>query len=417
VAAILLASVAAAAADEDPDDIPDLGLDVTAASTDFGGASPLATSRTVLHWSEETANSVDQVTYGYNMVGVNPSTDESATIGVDIIPLEVNVAGHSFSGSQIVPAVVASPLFQTTYLDANNVRRNFSYASTPNASTGIGGRGTGGQLGLDSSGVQLLDATMRAQFGKVGSGYHLRLDQPVVHDPVAIDVPSSKGTTLTSPAMVTYADIEATWFRTRIQNQLGRLDYLEPTRLALFITYDVMLFSGGNLMNVVTGAHGAGPATGHGNGPVSGNGNQPIQTFVWGSWLSSGFFTRTRMWAMQDIHSLSHEIVEWAVNPFGNNTVAPWFVDRASQYGCSDEFETGDPVVGLGFSLGYHHFDEVPRFSEHVYHPSDEVMLPWFMRSTPETQGGRYTFMGSLNRVVNAGGVSVFQHPATGCSA
>ena len=414
MAAILVASLAASA-DDDPGDLADEGLDVTTASTTFGGAAPLDTSRTVPHWSGKTTNPVDQVTYQYNMVGVDPSTDDSAVIGVDIIPLDVNVAGHSFHGSQIVPAVVASPLFQTASV-VNGVTSTNSYASTAFASTGIGGRGAGGQLSPGSSGVQLLDATMRAQFNKVGSAYHLYLDQPVVHEPVTIDVPDGKGTTLTSPGMVTYADVDQKWFQTRIQNQLGKLGYLDPTRLALFITYDVMLFSGDNLMNVVTGAHGAGPATGQGNGPVSGNGNQPVQTFVWGSWLSSGFFTRARMWAMQDIHSLSHEIVEWAMNPFANNSVQEWFVDRASQYGCSTEFETGDPVVGLGFVVGKHAYDE-NRFSEHVYHASDQVLLPWFMRSTPETQGSRYTFMGSLNRVMAAGGVSVFQHPATGCSA
>lgn len=425
MAAILLASIGVAA-DDDPADIPDEGVDATVTGADFGGAAPLDTSRTVRHWSDETPNGADGVTYRYNMVGADPRTDGSAVIGVDIIPLDVTVAGRAFNGSQITNAVLASPLFSTTYTyqptpTSPPVTMPYSYVSTAAASTGMGGPGAGGMLSAGNSGVQLLDATMRAQFNKVtSSSYHLVLD-PAVHDPVAIDIPDDKGTTVTSPGGVTMANLDLKWFRTRVQNQLGRLNYLDSTRLALFLTYDVLLTTDGSLATFVTGAHGAGLATGNGNGNVRGNGNQPVQTFVWASWLTTGFFSRNRMWNLQDIHSLSHEIVEWAVNPFGTNTVQPWFVSRASQYGCSDEFETGDPVVGLGFTVGMHRFDD-NRFSEHRYHVSDQVLLPWFMRSAPQTQSlqhdpttGRYTFMGDLNRVTDAAGKFIFRNAATGC--
>ena len=49
MAAALLASIAVAA--DDPADIPDEGIDATITGADFGGAAPLATSRTVRHWS------------------------------------------------------------------------------------------------------------------------------------------------------------------------------------------------------------------------------------------------------------------------------------------------------------------------------------------------------------------------------
>src|SRR5439155_4558017 len=87
-------------------------------SVSFGGADPLPTSRTVEHWAGETTNPVNGVTYRYNMVGVDPSTDGSTTVGVDIIPLDVTVEGVTFSGSDSVPGVLASPLF-----------RNFNYSS------------------------------------------------------------------------------------------------------------------------------------------------------------------------------------------------------------------------------------------------------------------------------------------------
>ena len=423
MAAALLASIAVAA-DDDPADIPDEGIDATITGADFGGAAPLATSRTVRHWSSETTNGVNGVTYQYNMVGADPSTDGSAVIGVDIIPVDVTVGGREFKGSQITNAVLASPLFSTSFTvqtSTGPVTLPYSYATTAAASNALGGPGVGGSLSPGNSGVQLLDATMRAQFNKIASPfYHLVLD-PAVHDPVAIDVPDDKGTIVTSPVGVTMANLDMKWFRTRVQNQLGRLNYLDPTRLALFLTYDVLVTTDGTLATVVVGAHGAGPATGNGNGNVLANGNQPVQTFVWGSWLSTGFFSRNRMWAIQDIHSLSHEIVSWAVDPFVTNTVQPWFVARSSQYGCSDLMETADPVAGLGFAVGAHNFD-INRFSEHRYHPSDQAFLPWFMRSDPQTQSkqhdpsvGRFTFLGDLNQVKDATGNRIFQQAATGC--
>ena len=407
MAAILLASVGVMADDYSAADSPeaDPGIDLQATTTtDFGGATPLGTSRTVRHWSGQTANTSDEVTYRYNIVGADPSTGGSAVIGVDIIPVNVNVAGRSFNGTDVVDAVLASPLFQGN-----------SYAKTAAATNANRGKGMGGALSTGNDGVQLLDATMRTQFNQAtaDSTYHLVLDTPVVYDPVTIDVPDGKGILMT-PGLITYANVDSHWFATRVQNQLGR-QHLDPTRLAVFLTDDVILSDGPNPAgSLVLGAHGAGPATSSSSGSAHGSGNQPVQTFVWASWLTPGFFSRSTGWAKQDVYSLSHELAEWANNPFGDNTVQPWTSDRAMQYGCSNEFETGDPVFGYGFTLGRNPLHE--RFSDGTYHLSDEALLPWFMRSAPETQAtqhdatvGRYTFLGDLNPA------ATFHQPAPTC--
>lgn len=400
LAAFLIASIGVAA-DEDYSaaDSPDAdpGVDFQAATTTFGGATPLDTSRTVQHWSGMTANGADGVTYRYNIVGADPSTDGSAVIGVDIIPVNVNVAGASFNGSDAVNAVLASPLFQAN-----------SYGSTVSATTAMGGKGKGGALSAGNDGVQLLDATMRSQFNKVGPGatYHLVLDAPVVFDPVTINVPDGLGVLMT-PGFITYANVDSHWFSTRVQNQLGRL-HLDPARLAIFLTDDVVLSDGPNPAGaLVLGAHGAGPATAASGGSVHGNGNQPVQTFVWGSWLTPGFFRKATNFEVQDVYSLSHEVVEWANDPFSNNTVLPWLSATAPQYGCSNVFETGDPVFRQGFMLGHNPLHE--RFSDGYYHLSDEALLPWFMRSAPATQDGRFTFLGDLNSI------GIFHQPALTC--
>jgi hypothetical protein len=142
---------------------------------------------------------------------------------------------------------------------------------------------------------------------------------------------------------------------------------------------------------------------------VNGQGNQPVQTYAW---ASPGFFAE---WALQDIHPLSHEISEWADDPFINNTVEPWLTPTAPQYGCSSLLETGDPVVAIGFAKGTNSLGSTDGF----YHPEDEVFLPWFMRlapnliseptQSPSTNVGRYTLMGDLNPFPG------FRQPATGC--
>ena len=119
-----------------------------------------------------------------------------------------------------------------------------------------------------------------------------------------------------------------------------------------------------------------------------------------------------------------HEIAEWADDPFVNNSVEPWLTPTAPQYGCSGILETGDPVVAIGFAMGTNTFEQGPnpngtQSADGYYHPEDEVFLPWFMRTAPNTISeptqspsaniGRYTLMGDLNPFPG------FRQPATGC--
>src|SRR5436309_2580254 len=144
-----------------------------------GGVTVLPTTRTVAHWWGSSTNPQNGVTYGYNMVGANPNSCSgsncSATVQADITPLIVNFDGMTYDGTAVVGPTLDSPVF------ANN-----DYGSTPFA-TAAGSfpafprltKGPGGTLSEGDSGqsLQLQDATMRAQFNKVGAGssYHLIL--------------------------------------------------------------------------------------------------------------------------------------------------------------------------------------------------------------------------------------------------
>jgi hypothetical protein len=391
-------------------------------STTIGGAQVLQTTRTVTHWFGSTLDPNNGITYGYNMVGADPKNCSGSgcdvTVTVDIIPLNVIVGGESFNGSDAVNAVLASPVFALN--DYGSTPFATAAGNFPNPPAFI--RGPGGVLSQNDAGnqLQLQDATMRAQFNQIGpSPYHLRLN-PVVTDPVTIIVPGNRGTVFQSERGVHFAAISLQWWGARIKNLNASLAYIDPTHLLIYLTKDVGNFLGNNPFDCcVLGFHFAGNA-------ANGNGNPPVQTFVVASYTSPGFLAQPdggTAWAVQDIYVLSHEISEWADDPFINNFVEPWLTATRPGF-CSNLLETGDPVVRIGFAMGTNIYfqranPDGTQSADGYYHPEDEVHLPWFMRSAPNTvseptQGpstniGRYTFMGDLNPFPD------FRQPATGC--
>jgi hypothetical protein len=423
VIAVVISSAASAArgtATVQPQVISDAQLKAQT-TTIGGGANPLPTTRTVTHWWGSTLDPNNGITYGYNMVGADPNTCSgsacSVTVETDITPLIVNVGGLTFSGNDVLAATLASPQFATN-----------DYGSTPFATAGAPNlpRGPGGALSQNDAGVQLQlqDATMRAQFNKTGSSnYHLRL-HPNVLPAVTINVPQNQGTLLVSGRGTVFADINISWWAAQIQNLESTAD---PTHLPLYLTDSVLLHIGPDIFNCcVIGFHGT-RAAGLGGGNAGSNGNAKVQTFAWASYVAPGIYARPAGgtdWALQDIHAVSHEIAEWADDPFVNNLVEPWLTPTAPQYGCTGILETGDPVVAIGFAKGTNTYAQGPnpdgsQSADGYYHPEDEVFLPWFMRTAPNTVSeptqspsaniGRYTLMGDLNPFAG------FRQPATGC--
>jgi len=419
------ASAASGAATVTPQVISDSQLQ--AMSTTLGGASVLPTTRTIPHWWGSTLNPDNGVVYGYNMIGANPHTCSgsscSVTIQADITPVIVHIDGLTFSGNDVLAATLSSPQFATN-----------DYGTTP-AATAAGAfplapaliEGPGGALSQGDAGqqLQLQDATMRALFNKTGSSsYHVIL-HPNLRPAVTINVPINQGVLLQSGRGVIFADINISWWSAQIQNLETAAD---PTHLAIYLTNNVLLHVGQNVFHCcVIGFHGT-RAAGYGGGSNNSNGDAKVQTFAWASWVQPGIYARPSGgtdWALQDIHALSHEISEWAEDPFVNNTVEPWRTPTAPQYGCSGLMEAGDPVVAIGFAMGTNTFEQGsnPNGSQSAdgyYHPEDEVFLPWFMRTSPNTVSeptqsasanvGRYSLMGDLNPFPG------FRQPATGCN-
>ena len=209
---ISVAFVAGGAATTEPQVIEDSQL--RAMTTTIGGASVLPTTRTVQHWFGSTADPHNGITYGYNMVGADPNNCSGAgcsvTIEADITPIIVNIDGLTFSGSDVLDATLASPQFATN--DYGSTPAATAAGSFPNAPALIQGPGGTLSQGDAGNGLQLEDATMRAQFNQTGSsGYHLIL-HPNVLPAVTINVPSHQGVLLESGRGVIFADVDITWW-------------------------------------------------------------------------------------------------------------------------------------------------------------------------------------------------------------
>lgn len=391
-----------------------------------GGAKVVPTTRTIAHWWGSSLNPSDGVSYGYNMVGSDPFTCSgsgcASAVQADITPIVVHFDGMTYDATADVPAVLASPQFAgNDYGSTPAATAAGDFPGTPRLIKGPGGRLSQGDAGLN---LQLEDATMRAQFNQVGAGnpYHLTL-HPTVLPAITINVPSNQGFLYQTPEDVVFPVINSAWWAAQINNLENSAD---PTHLPIYLTNDVLL--GSSVANCCTiGFHGT-KASGRKVGYGKSQGNASVQTFAWASWIIPGTYPRVTtpptQWAVQDIHALSHEISEWADDPFVNNAVQPWQTPTAPQYGCTGVLETGDPVVGIGFAMGKNTFEQGPTASGYQVadgydHPEDEAFLPWFMRTSPNTISeptqsastnvGRYTFMGDLNPFPG------FRQPATGC--
>ncbi len=383
--------------------------------TTDGGATPLATDKTIPHWHGSYTDPTNGVTYGYNMVGNgDPRTySGTTTVPTEIIPLNFTFStGDQYNGSDATSAMVNSPMWQSTSWSTAKVTKS------------------GAPQKLSAAGTtQYEDAVMRSQFNDVGSSkFHLLLGQPTVLPTVTINVPANQGVVASfGTGFRPFGDIDITWFASQMNNLINSLQ-IDPAMLPVFVTNNVYLYLGNDPQNCcVLGFHGAAHVTGNGAGGTNGNGNQGVQTWAYAAYAQPGTWTTSSVPAspdgadgyyIQDIHAISHEVSEWADDPFVNNTVNPWLTPTAPQYGCTTDLETGDPVVGIGVLSGSNtYFQTAGANADGYWHPEDEAFLPWFARQSPNTtsekvQGGttgRYTFFGDLNPYPG------FQQPATGC--
>jgi hypothetical protein len=296
--------------------------------------------------------------YGYNMVGTAPSTNNSTTVQVYIIPIKVVITrrrtkttfdpAHVLSnGNSVTTNTVKSPIFDstTTYV----------------------------QGGVNVGTTQYIDAFQRANFWgtvQTDTNYHLLLGGPTVLPEQTLS-PSSSNGTLGSPFGHTAGLVDINYFDAQLQTIMTKFSQIQPNTFPIFLTYDVYLTQGGGCC--IGGYHSS-----------SGSISNP-QAYAHASYVDHpGDFA-------QDVSALSHEAGEWAddplvVNTGGNNT--PCGI-----------LENGDPEEGFanfgGFPYVLHGF---------TYNLQDLVTLPYFGAPTSTSVNGFLSFQGNSSLFVCSNG-------------
>jgi hypothetical protein len=223
--------------------------------------------------------------------------------------------------------------------------------------------------GTDIGTVQYIDGVQRAQFWQVidPTSYHLRLNREFM-PAITLDIPASKGVALATtalggtPTCAPLGIIDFATFDSMITSKAIpalKPHGVNPSTFPVFTMANVV--EAGTVQNLsqccVLGYHGS---------EIVSNG---IQTYSPSLFDTTGLFGTN----VRDVHALSHEVSEWANDPFGNNPTPAWG-HTGQVAGCQDNLETGDALTGT----------DAPRITMSngfTYHPQELVFWSWFFRS------------------------------------
>ncbi|MBK8075649.1 MAG: hypothetical protein IPK24_08820 [Kineosporiaceae bacterium] len=283
--------------------------------------------------------------YPYRMVGRSPAGSAHTTaLANTIVPIAVKASGVTIpTTASTVRAVTSSGLFTS---------RTFP--------------GGTGQYG---------DVFMRTQFWSELNGgtknWHVVMAAPTVKPTITLTVPSGKGTIGTIGG-VPVAMVDADWLDTTLlpvvrAAKANVLTQLLTTNVVACAPYTVDLSACG-----IGGFHSA---------VTDPNGTH---TYTYQSFLNPALFGSAS--GFTDIGPMSHELAEWLTDPYLDNRVPEWISPLAPQYGCMEDLESGDPVVG-----------KFIRINTLAY--QDEAYLAWFARSASTSWQNRYTWFDSFASV------------------
>jgi len=225
--------------------------------------------------------------------------------------------------------------------------------------------------------TQLADAMQRAEFWTTVSAsapdYHLLLGTPTVLPAVTIKVPAADGTGETFNG-IPFANINYRWWSSKLQHIINAHSF-SATTLPLIISGSTFLYLNNTPSDCcIYGYHGS-------YSSASGT-----NTYAFANWIAKGLVSNGNA----DVYTMSHEVSEWANDPFVNNFVPEWNEPHGGK--CfSSLLEVGDPVEDMA----------KPWYTIQVggatFHPSDIAGVSWFAHTQPSTeQNGLYSYKGYL---------------------
>ncbi len=218
--------------------------------------------------------------------------------------------------------------------------------------------------------TQYINAFQRAEFWKaLGNGaseYHTLLQPVRPMAPIVIDVPANHGLArpkFLNPASATICGpqgrVDIDWFDTYLNDvvipELSAKG-VAPSTLPVFLVY-----------NTVFGIPAIDPRQCCILGYHSGTAAIPIQTYAVSDFDETAFFGSS----FKDVTVMSHELAEWANDPFVGNFTPGWGNTGQVIGSCQYNLEVGDPLTGI----------EAPRIAMpngFTYHLQELAFYSWF---------------------------------------
>lgn len=295
----------------------------------------------------------------FNIVGTDPSLGaNTTTIETVLVPLKFvfpNPGNPTLDGTNVLAATKNSPIFQTADYMAGSV-----------------------DLGVTQYG----DALQRAEFWNLpgfSPDYHVLLGAPSIAATVTVTVPAGNGNAYALSGGGFMGLLKESYF-TQVLATL--LPSYSANQLPIFTTDNVLLTANGVITDpfFVVGYHASqGP-------PIA-----TAKTWIYAAYAEPGTFSGSQIGtSFVDVVPLSHEVAEWLNDPFVGGFAGVNFIPPAVLPGqggsCIFNFETGDPLEAVPYT-----FAKVTNST--TYHLQDEVVLPWYLHTTPSfSVNGWYTF-------------------------
>ena len=317
-----------------------------------------AFGRTIKFFQNSVTSPLNSVTYNFQIAGNDPSINKtSATIKYVPVALRVHFSnGVVLDPTQpgcgdtvsVMDRFFNGPLFTPVRLKSNGI---------------VVGK------------VQVIDGFQRAEFWSMvgGTGYHLKLAAAAA--PVVVDVNAPSGST-TAPGACAgtghdLGEIPINGWDTLVVQQISK--YATVTQLPIVMAYNVVETDFGCCIIGYHNAYSRGAGT---------------QTYATGAYTDKGIFSG----GIMDIHAWTHEIGEWANDPFVDNATPTW--GHVGQVGgCQGNLEVGDPLTGTAFTVTLNGF---------LYHPQELAFFDWFFRTPSGGTGGVYSFEGTFKTAQGA---------------
>jgi hypothetical protein len=235
------------------------------------------------------------------------------------------------------------------------------------------------QGGVDLGKTQYIDAFQRGNFwgtigGVLNPTYHLLLGGPHVLGQLTITVPSDEGCVGSTDYGYPAGEVDYSWLITQLENYAGTTPVIKPNTLPIFLTYDAVITIGSPSCDGISGPPTQGVHFWNSSG----------QTYVQFGYLDpAGHGAHNAV--QPDVSILSHEVGEWADDPFGSNYPTP----------CGTNLEVGDPLIGHNYTYNLGTFP---------YHLQDLAFLPYFGAPTSTSVNGWFSFQGEND---NNGGTNI----------